>query len=101
MTRQELIKQCRYYKGEDTPVGHIGSMFCDYEEKWISFTLNDQAYIQELYRDYFERMGEYYQEDGTPDTLKAVLFNRYTHWNPYWTPQGFIDWYKSEYLKEH
>lgn len=99
MTREELIKRCRYYKGNDTPSEQIGSMFYDYEKKWIDLTLNDQKSVKELYREYYEKMGDYYQKDETPDTLKAVLFNRYTHWHPYWTPQEFTDWYKSEYLK--
>lgn len=87
MTREELILDCRYYNGEDEAPDTIPTekqMFWFYEKCWVDFTLRNDEILQESL-DYY---GEVYhlpellpeEADGTPLTLKAILFNRYDHW---------------------
>lgn len=87
MTRDELILDCRYYNGEDEAPETIRvekRMFWFYEKCWVDFVLNNDKTLQES-MDYF--CGVYHLDemlpeevDGTPLSLKAILFNRYDHW---------------------
>lgn len=98
MTREELIACCRYYTGgNDDPV----DPFRNYERCWVSFVLNDPIYIAEVTNTYLiYGLEDFSVDDGVPLSLKAVLFNRYTHWScGYYTIDGFKEWYLKEYLQ--
>lgn len=99
MKRDELLKQCRYYKGEENVPNGGSAMFAEYEQDWVNLTLNNPQYIDNLTNEYFLLIGKTAIIDDTPDSLKAILFNRYTHWHPYWNKAEFIIWYKTEYKK--
>lgn len=99
MKREELLKQCKYYKGEENNPKGGNAMFADYEKDWVDLTLNNPKYIDSLLNEYFLLVGKTAIIDDVPETLKAVLFNRYTHWHPYWNKAEFILWYQAEYLK--
>lgn len=102
-----LLKHCRYYKGEDDcPESISNAGDCSlwfYERVWV---------MQESHRDEkdfdtleYIRYGlkDFNTDDGTPITLKALLFNRYCHWIGGWGMEndvkGFKEWYIDYYLK--
>ena len=70
-----------------------------YEKAWIDLTINAPFLIDNMLKEYNLLVGETTLIDDTPETLKAVLFNRYTHGHPYWTKPEFKTWYRVEYLK--
>lgn len=75
---------CRYYKGEEhCPYeGGEDALFWGYEQKWIELTLAKSDYLGEMLDDYLSAgLEDFAFQDETPITLKAILFNRYCHWN--------------------
>lgn len=100
MTKNDLLKHCRYYKGEETPPEEIKATFWNYEKKWIELLMEDDISVDEMVVIYVNRgLGKFAQEDDTPLTLKALLFNRYLHWNTQCSTEDFKQWYEKEYLK--
>lgn len=107
--KEDLIPFCRYYKGEkECPYKEGNSVFFwGWEEKWVTFSLS--AYSDEK-KDLLSSMIDEYiavelrtfsQFDGTPVSLKALLFNRYLHHNSLSMIEGaaafkkfYIDIYK-------
>lgn len=105
---KDLIKYCRYYKGEDEIPLEISKngdgMFWFYEKLWVE--------REDLHGDDTRNMIEYIRsgledfrkEDDVPITLKALLFNRHSHWGGgYGTDEDvkyFKEWYFKYYLKE-
>lgn len=110
MKNNELLKYCRYYRGEkDNPYSskdNYSGYFWDYEKVWVEQTAlcykNDNT-------DFFDSMVEEYlhsglaafqQTDDTPVTLKALLYNRYSHWSGLpmlENAEPFKNWYLHEY----
>lgn len=113
MTREELILDCRYYNGEEEAPETIPTekkMFWFYEQCWVRFILNNDSIIQDS-MDYF--CSVYHldtmlpeDEDGTPLTLKAILFNRYDHWCGRYSQsheeygEQMKEWYLQDYVAE-
>ena len=110
MTKEELILDCRYYNGEDEipdslPEGeHI---FWDYERVWVRRVLEGDEKLQKSidhYTEEYDLPGLLPESDGTPLGLKALLFNRYEHWNGYMGgsiekyAQDFKSWYFDQYV---
>lgn len=108
MERKDLLKFCRYYKGEkgnpfegNEPQS---SMLWNYEKFWfdteLAATSEDTAETQLLteFIDEYIRAGlrTFEQTDDTPVTLKAILYNRYQHWNE---GGDFKKWYCEQYKK--
>ena len=102
-----LISQFRYFKGEDEcpkiirELDHSSSW--NYEKIWVERKdLRDKRdrrfkqYIQDGLKDFNT-------EDGTPITLKALLYNRHSHWcGGYGTEKdvaNFKEWYLKSYIK--
>lgn len=103
MTREELIRQCRYYKGEEAnPFGEGGdsAMFWSYEIWWTERMLNGDTDVLAFYLSLYERVGltDFESNDGVPLSLKAILFNRFEEWAE-GTPTEFKRWYKERYIK--
>lgn len=102
MTRKELIKQCRYYNGEkENPFKEERQdkkMFWDYEKSWVELTLSSDAIIGKMLDGYrrYPGMKSFEVNDGTPETLKALLFNRYMHWME---DDGFKGFYRGQYVE--
>ena len=85
MERETLIKQCRYYNGEEeNPYGEGGdkAMFWFYERWWAEKMANGDTDVLSFYLSLYERVGltDFEEDDGVPITLKAILFNRYEEW---------------------
>lgn len=86
MKREDLIKQCRYYKGEKVnpydswPKANMW----DYESVWVSMNLSEEgaSMLDEYIRDYdYAGLTDYSAADGVPLSLKALLFGRFCHWS--------------------
>ena len=87
MKREDLIKQCRYYKGEkENPFkgkDQNKSMLWFYESCWViesekMNTSEDMGVYSDIIDEYI-RVGllDFNEKDGIPVSLKALLFNRY------------------------
>lgn len=86
ISTEELLSHCLYYKGGeivDDPSKDKDDYILEfYEQKWVEFSQRDRRYIAEIVQDYiFAGLELFNCDDGVPISLKALLFNRYTHWN--------------------
>lgn len=87
--KKDLIQFCRYYKGEEENPYKDGdkAYLWDYERVWVKETLasyknEDVSFFSPMLDEYLAcGLREFEQMDDTPVTLKALLFNRYCHWN--------------------
>ena len=103
MTREELILDCRYYNGEEEVPEGVDSLMWGYEEAWVRMVLENSPTPQKCL-DYYSRTYDLpsilpYEEDGTPISLKAILWNRLDHWS--YLPanaQDFKKWYQEKYV---
>lgn len=87
MDKKELLKSCRYYKGEKENPNKGGTAFYiwDCERRWVNEML-----IKESVSDWMSLTLNRYLDcgfasfeamDDTPMTLKAALFSLLEHWN--------------------
>lgn len=98
MKKDDLIKFCRYYKGGEELV-HTQAPFWHYEKKWVEFSLTDKELLGDMLVEYYAYgLRRFCQFDDTPITLKALLFNRYSHWLGE-NIEGFKKWYIKEYYQ--
>ncbi|MRJ09406.1 hypothetical protein EDL99_11140 [Ornithobacterium rhinotracheale] len=100
----QLIKQCRYYKGEkENPFQEDNhkNLFWHYEKKWVEFSLNprEKSYLEGITSEY-KKIGltTFNENDGIPITLKALLLSRFLYWNEGADADLFKEWYKKYYL---
>lgn len=113
MTRDELIKQCRYYKGEEEcpfdGVDQDKTAFWSYEETWVNnFKRNyiDDQLTQSSYLAFSSVANANKEElSSVPVSLQLLLFNRYVHWfGGYQSLEedaaSFVAWLKSSYLQQ-
>lgn len=80
MDKKDLLKFCRYYKGEDdSPFREQNkSMLWFYERAWINEMLNNGNSLSIAIEEYIRLgLGLFEQFDDIPLSLKALLFNRY------------------------
>jgi hypothetical protein len=106
MQMNDLIKQCRYYKGEEECPKSIKekgmSSMWFYEQIWVEREeLRDEREFNTL--EYIRAgLKVFNADDGTPLTLKSLLFNRCTHWSGGYgiesDSRNFKDWYLKNYL---
>lgn len=79
MDKKDLLKFCRYYKGEDDcPFKEQNkSMLWFYERAWIFDMLSDSENLSACIDEYIRLgLGLFEQFDDVPLSLKALLFNR-------------------------
>lgn len=107
MKENEYLSFCRYYKGDkNTPDQNSDSnIFREYEEKWITLSTNKDDTLGDMLDEYIcAGLSEFEMTDGTPITLKALLFNRYCHWSGGYglteDAKGFKKFYLSSYKKK-
>ncbi|MCM1034888.1 MAG: hypothetical protein NC038_00055 [Paludibacter sp.] len=88
---------CRVYNGEDSCPNNQNALIWDYERHWVTHPkikwTEEIEYMHILGLDQFMK-----EEDGTPLTLKAQLFNRYEHWVGLCNGEEFVKWYIDFYL---
>lgn len=104
-TKKDLLPFCRYYKGEKECPKETNELFWGYEKVWVETSENpkengDNFKIASDWLDDYLRasLSSFSNDDGVPITLKALLFNRYTHWMQ--TNDGFKEWYTKNYKQE-
>ena len=113
MTREELIKQCRYYKGEEEcpfeDEGQDESLFWSYEDLWVNELKGNYIHDQMTLSSYLAFPSVANANKGklsaVPVSLQLLLFNRYMHWlDGYRSLEdevaSFVDWLESDYLGE-
>lgn len=100
MKRSELIKQCRYYKGEkDCPYNDKDPRYTAWgiERIWVD-TFNREDYTSYCIEDYIRHgMSSYRTADGIPLSLKATLMNRYFYYADREMLDDFKVFYESLY----
>ena len=104
MKKDDLIKQCRYYGGEEQNPYEAGDkvMLWNWERTWVDMAANedggDALTLQSYVKDFEENgLKDFEAMDGVPISMKAVLFNRYYAWNEYTTIVEFKKWYRTYY----
>lgn len=103
MNEKDYLKFCRFYKGEkECPYKEgIKSILWDYERIWIKLNLNKDDALGNMLDDYLRAgLSEFEMQDDTPITMKALLFNRYSHWIGGYgdaDTKSFKKWYINEY----
>ena len=105
MEAAELIKQCRYYHGEDKCPESLkalkhGELIWFYEMKWVQFLLQGDSLDWALDEYNAFGMSGFSLNDGVPISLKAILFNRYYHGEHIeFGGASFRQWYLQTYLQ--
>lgn len=98
MDKKDLLKFCRYYKGEASIPKDTKASFWEYEKKWVELMTDDNPLLDGMISVYISNgLRDFEQMDNTPITLKSLLFNRYSHWLRE-DAAGFKKWYKAEYI---
>lgn len=95
----EFLKVCRYYKGEeDCPFNDQDrSMLWFYERSWVLDMENDR-FEKSLIGDYiYVGLSGFANNDNTPLTLKALLFNRFC--KGVYSMADAVEPFKNMYLK--
>lgn len=103
----DLIKQCRYYKGEQECPQNITDIQMEiiwyYEQLWVEreeLRNETESYIIEYN---YAGLKDFNTDDGTPITLKALLYNRHNHWSGSFEKGqdviNFKNWYLNTYIK--
>lgn len=105
----ELIKKCRYYKGEKECPSSLEkqgvSSIWYYEKIWTEREdLIDETGVNT--REYISVGLEGFNvNDGVPISLKALLFNRQSHWTGGYGMENdvksFKEWYFNSYLENN
>lgn len=94
--KKELIKKCRYYKGEEKcpkSLSHNGEMIWFYELAWVNHELNGYDNRIDLGEYIGAGLRNFCGDDGVPMSLKALLFNRFMKW------VGDVEGFKKFYFR--
>ncbi len=94
----QRVLDCRVYNGEDSCPEGKNDLLWGYERHWVYHTDTDRTEeIEDMHRLGLD--GFMNEDDGTPLSLKALLFNRYAHWvGSAEGGDGFVRWYADFYL---
>lgn len=81
MTEKELIKQCRYYKGEAECPANVDPTFWECERVFVAEKMKPKSpLLDSVMKEYhvlnLEHVGGY---DKVPMEIKALIFNRFCH----------------------
>ena len=106
MEREQImdpLKCCRYFNGQVLPDNN-DAIFADYEKRWLEWRVSSQdqdyEYMVEVISEYMcyglLRFNEF---DKAPVSLKALLYNRFCHWDYSSNPDLFKEWFHNYYCK--
>lgn len=96
--RAELLQVCRFYKGVDSEYeSNKYSMFASYERCWIERLLRNGEDQGQIHSYIYDGNESFDVDDGTPLSLKALLWNRYCYWSFEPTRDSFYEWYRHNY----
>lgn len=92
-----LMDHCRYYKGEKECPYTMDEAIAWGAEKFYVENFREGSIIFDFLSEY-QRMelSSFQMLDGVPLTLKAVLYNRFEHYNEA-GPEEFKKWYMRVY----
>ena len=99
-SKEELIKICKFYKGEEEcPFDETSDKryIWNYERVWVDLVLYNKPKSFELFLLEYSHAGleDFSKDDGVPITLKAILFNRcLQHSDGMCSPEEFKEVYK-------
>jgi hypothetical protein len=78
MKVRELCLDCRYYEGEDRCPDARYSEYWNKEHEWVTLMLAHAPELETYMGQYSNRNLDFFdEEDGTPLSLKALLFYHY------------------------
>lgn len=108
MKKEDAIALCRFYKGESENPHQTGvkAMIWEWEREWVELTVKGQrdefgessTVLTGMIQHYVRAgMSDLEKFDGVPVSLKALLLDRFEHWNE---SGGFEEWYKKDYLSK-
>ncbi len=86
------MQMCKYFNGNNSDT----SQFAFYEHIWLENSKEATLYNIIEYIHY--GLMRFAEDDNTPLSLKAILFNRYCHWVRA-DVDGFKQWYNESYIK--
>lgn len=103
MTKNPLHQFTQFYKGETQPPANCPHPnLWHYEQMWVENEEErdeNHGRVREYQHDVLPL---YNEEDGIPLTLKALLYNRYTHWVGGYSLEsdvkGFVQFLHQHYL---
>lgn len=74
------------------------ALFWDYERVWIDLSVDKDEMLGNMLDEYISAgLSEIEMQDDTPVALKALLYNRFCHWQMADTA-SFKKWYRDTYL---
>lgn len=102
---RELITEpllcCRYYDGKAIAEDE-NALYAEYEMFWTEWrqpNSDSYSYMADIIVEYlYYGLMWFADHDKAPLSLKALLFNRYCHWN-YGGVDGFKNWYNNTYRR--
>ena len=102
--KKTLFDYCQYYKGERVcPFDDERALLWDYERLWCEMqNVKDDIINYMLFEYNVSELGSFEPYDGTPISLKALLFNRFCHWDSgsmLECVKPFKKWYIDTYRK--
>jgi hypothetical protein len=101
----DLIDQCRFYRGEKIcPDGFKDPQkwyLWFFESRWVEMYEANSEILENYIIEYTSMPGlsSFEDQDGTPTSLKALLFNRYAEgfWSMINAVPNFMEWYVKAY----
>ena len=94
-----LFDYCRYYKKNNTTTNAYIEMFIICEDVWCNFMKTNNDSLNEMLSEYLRvGLADFQQYDGTPITLKAVLYNRFRQYYEHSTIEDFKKFYIEQYV---
>ena len=102
---KDPLQCCRYYDGITIEKGTTKTLLAEYEMRWMEWrgaahNTGNYRYMVDLVKEYmYYGLMMFEDSDKAPVSLKALLFNRYSHWN-YAGADEFKYWYNNTYKAE-
>ncbi len=99
MNKEDLIKLCRYYKGEkENPYEGDKGMFWYIERGYVDMRVVEDKALADCGSEYMRQgLLDFEEFDGTPLLLKALLYNRFEYWLQ-GSVKEFKKFYKESYM---
>ena len=95
------LQCCRYYDGKAIGEDET-ALYAEYEKFWTEWRQPQSdrySYLVDIIAEYLcSGLMWFADNDIAPLSLKALLFNRYCHWN-YSGEEGFRHWFYNSYSK--
>lgn len=90
------LERC-FYCGKNIPEDCGAKVGHQYEESWVRFHFDGDEFLLSVTLNYVrDGLGDFCANDGVPISMKAILYNRYNHWNEgHVTPDTFRSWYEA------